>query len=63
MTWFPFDPKHFAQDYAMFGGLVSAFAAVDELQARRENERLRLENEQLRLENQRLTCDHDCVQR
>jgi hypothetical protein len=40
MTWFPFDPNHFGKDYAVFGGLVSAFAVENELQARREHERL-----------------------
>ena len=55
MTCFPFDPQHFAQDYALFGGLVAAFLSEAELQARHENERLRLENERLRLENERLS--------
>jgi hypothetical protein len=58
MAWFPFDPQHFAQDYATFAGLTSAFVAEYEYQARRENEFLRLENERLRLENERLGSNH-----
>lgn len=57
MTWFSLDPQHFAQDYATFAGLTSAFVAEYEYQTRRENEWLRLENERLRLENERLASE------
>jgi hypothetical protein len=58
MTWFPFDPNNFCKDYAMFGGLVSAFAVENELQARRENERLA--SEPAAYGDYGDDCDDDC---